>query len=246
MEIYTAFLIGLMGSFHCIGMCGPIMIALPVGNKSLPRFILNRVTYHLGRVFTYTIMGLIIGLISSRLMMFQFQKVSSIVMGVIILLVVLIPFKFKNKLYGHKYVQMFYAPIKNAMSGMFKKQSVSAQFVLGLLTGLLPCGLVYAAIATALAAADIVNSTLAMIAFGVGTIPLTLLFSMTGKLLSVNIRNKIHKAIPGFAVILAVIFILRGMSLGIPFISPKNPAEKPAEPIKKEMIKPSVKHDCCS
>jgi sulfite exporter TauE/SafE len=93
------------------------------------------------------------------------------------------------------------------------------------LNGLLPCGLVYVAIAGAISSGDAISGMLFMILFGLGTFPAMFAATIFGRFINLNIRKKINQAIPALAVVLAVLFILRGLSLGIPYISPKISAQ---------------------
>lgn len=224
-EILTSFLIGLFGSFHCIGMCGPIAIALPIPNsKNLP-FVTGRLLYNLGRVATYSFLGAIFGLLGSRFVISGFQQSVSITLGIAIVITVLIPIKYKAKVSQHKIVQKITLPLKSGISDLFKRGTFSAMFLIGILNGFLPCGLVYVALAGAIASGDAISGTVIMFLFGLGTIPAMFAATIFGKFINLNIRRKINKAIPVFAIVLGLIFILRGMGLGIPYLSPKISAQ---------------------
>lgn len=219
--IFSALAVGFFGSAHCIGMCGPIAIALPVPNSGAFNFIAGRVLYNIGRIFTYSFLGALFGLLSSRIVIAGFQQFVTIFLGVIILLVVLTPFKYKAKVTQHKLVQKISAPIKSGIGELFKQGTASSMFLIGVLNGFLPCGLVYIAIAGAIASGDAVSGMLYMILFGLGTFPAMFAATIFGKFINLNLRRKLTKAVPVFAIVLAVLFILRGMALGIPYISPK-------------------------
>ena len=229
MEIWTGFIVGLAGSLHCIGMCGPIVIALPVFGESQLKIFMGRILYNLGRVVTYALLGALFGLFGSRLILFGLQQDLSIAFGVIILVYVLTPRKIKNKL-----AQTFlYIRVTNFLkaqfSGLISKKSNSSLFTIGLLNGLLPCGFVYVGIAGAVSTGTVLNGTLYMALFGLGTFPVMFATAMFGKVININIKRKINKLIPVFAVVLALLFILRGLNLGIPFISPKYSKAVPIE-----------------
>jgi sulfite exporter TauE/SafE len=223
MEIWSGFLVGFLGSLHCIGMCGPIVLALPTPTISNLSFLTGRVLYNFGRVVTYGLLGLLFGLIGNRLQMFGLQQIVSIALGVIIILWVVIPAGLKNKLRNVSGFNIFTVKLKNAFMPLFKKRSNLSMFVIGILNGFLPCGFVYMAIAGAIAvsSASPFNGMLFMVFFGLGTVPAMLGTSLAGNLISFNIKKKFAKIVPVFAIILAVIFVLRGMNLGIPYISPK-------------------------
>uniref|UniRef100_A0A832LJ57 Sulfite exporter TauE/SafE family protein n=1 Tax=Ignavibacterium album TaxID=591197 RepID=A0A832LJ57_9BACT len=223
--IFSALAVGFFGSAHCIGMCGPIAIALPVPSSGTFNFIAGRILYNIGRIFTYSFLGALFGLLGSRIVIAGFQQFVTIILGVIILLVVLTPFKYKAKVTQHKLVQKITLPIKSGIGELFKHGTIPSMFLIGVLNGFLPCGLVYIAIAGAIASGDAVSGMLYMTLFGLGTFPAMFAATIFGKFINMNIRRKLTKAVPVFAIVLAVLFILRGMALGIPYISPKISAQ---------------------
>lgn len=224
-EIISALALGFFGSAHCIGMCGPIAVALPYPNSGVSYFILGRIIYNLGRLTTYSFIGAVFGLLGSRLIIAGFQQAVTIIVGVVIISIVVTPMKYKSKLYQHKVVRKISAPIKSGISELFKQGTIPAMFLIGLLNGLLPCGLVYVAIAGAISSGDAISGMLFMILFGLGTFPAMFAATIFGKFINLNIRKKINQAIPALAVVLAILFILRGLALGIPYISPKISAQ---------------------
>jgi sulfite exporter TauE/SafE len=224
-EILTAFFIGLVGSLHCIGMCGPIAIALPVPDSNNLSFFSGRILYNLGRVVTYSFLGAILGLVGSKIALAGAQQVVSIILGLVIITAVLLPQKIKNYFAQHPLIQKLSHPLKSNIGVLFKKGTFSAMFLIGILNGFLPCGLVYVALAGAIASGDAISGAAVMILFGLGTVPAMFAASVFGKFINIGIRTKIRKAVPVLAIILGVIFILRGMNLGIPMLSPKVSAQ---------------------
>lgn len=95
---------------------------------------------------------------------------------------------------------------------------------MGMANGLLPCGMVYIAIAGALSTADVVSGVLFMAFFGAGTLPAMMMISYFGKMISLSARSSMRKAVPYFVAVMGILLILRGLNLGIPFISPEMPA----------------------
>jgi uncharacterized protein len=224
-EILSAFAIGLFGSLHCIGMCGPIAIALPVPNTSNASFLTGRLLYNIGRVLTYSFLGAIFGLLGSRFVVAGFQQGISIILGIIILIVVLMPSRYKVKVTQHPIILKISSPLKESIGVLFKKGTFSSMFLIGILNGFLPCGLVYVALAGAIASGDAVSGAAVMVLFGLGTIPAMFAATVFGKFINLGLRRKLNKLIPYFAIVLAIIFILRGMALGIPYLSPKISAQ---------------------
>jgi hypothetical protein len=164
-------------------------------------------------------MGGILGWAGSNILSGKYQQYLSISIGVLILLYLIfskwIPFT------GNKIAALTF-PVKQKLSKLLRENSNPYTFwLIGFLNGFLPCGLVYAAIAGALATGSAVDSALWMAAFGIGTIPAMLLVTVAGKMISLKWRNQIQKAVPYMVAAMAVLFILRGMNLGIPYISPQ-------------------------
>lgn len=234
MDLITALTLGFIGSFHCIGMCGPIAIALPLPKENWTYKLSGVFLYNIGRVITYAILGAIFGLLGKGIQLAGFQRTVSILMGVIMILSVLFPLIFKSrisidKLFGG-YVSRFIMGFKK----LFKVRSLSSLFAIGLLNGLLPCGLVYIAIAGAINTNDVTMGVFFMIAFGLATAPMLALVTLAGNMISAQFRSKVNKLIPYVVVIVGILFILRGLSLGIPYVSPKEKMLEPHEKMKMQ------------
>jgi sulfite exporter TauE/SafE len=221
MILWTAFIVGLFGSMHCIGMCGPITLALPGFQNNLPLVVYSRFLYNIGRTITYAFMGAVIGLAGEGISLAGAQRWVSIGTGILLIVIVLIPSGLSSRLQVLEPAYHFTDYLKKKFGPLLKSNSQSSVFLIGILNGFLPCGLVYVALAGALATGSLVQGTLYMTFFGLGTIPLMFAFSVFGQFLGVGVRRRFNKIIPVFIVALGVIFILRGMNLGIPYISPK-------------------------
>jgi len=216
-ELLTGLLLGFLGSFHCIGMCGPLVLALPAGTK----FYFRRVLHNFGRVITYGTFGLIFGLIGSRLYLAGLQQAVSIIMGVTIIILITLPQSYKSKFFSFTGINKLLITLKKNLSSLYKSNSFFSVLGIGILNGFLPCGFVYIALTGALVVGNPQGSALFMIMFGLGTIPVMLAVSIAGKLITINLRDRFRKLIPVFSVLIALLFILRGLNLGIPYLSPK-------------------------
>jgi len=219
--IWTALAIGFVGSFHCIGMCGPIALALPLSQNSRFHLVSGRVLYNLGRATTYAGIGLFAGLAGQSLSLAGFQQAVSVVSGVLILIIVLIPTSISQKLSLLKPAYGFTSFLKRKFGLLLSKKSLRALFYIGVINGFLPCGMVYLALAGAVAMAGIMKGAVYMFLFGLGTLPVMLAVSLAGNFVSSELRIRINRWIPAIMVVLAVLFILRGLNLGIPYISPE-------------------------
>lgn len=239
--ILSALMLGIIGSFHCAGMCGPIALAIPLNNKNWFSRINGSLIYNIGRAVTYAIMGAVFGLFGKGLVMAGFQKWVSIIMGIIMITSVLFPSLYKNNIDLGKTASSFVGKLKTKLGALLLKRSYSSLLLIGLLNGLLPCGLVYMAIAGAIATTGSLSGALFMFIFGLGTLPMLFAISILSNSLGVKLRTKMTKIIPVVVFIIGVLFILRGLGLGIPFISP--PEKKLQVPQKMEMnIQHNPKH----
>ncbi len=212
---------GFLGSFHCVGMCGPLALALPGANQDTFSLVLSRLLYNFGRVITYSTLGVAVGLLSQMVAISGFQQVLSISVGVLLLLGLTVS-AFRQKInewksYPSKFMKKATAPIKS----LFKKGTMGSLFLIGLLNGLLPCGFVYMALATALTTGTVFGSLFFMAGFGLGTIPAMLTVSLASGLISVSLRRRLKNFSPYFIAVVGILLILRGLDLAIPFISPQ-------------------------
>jgi sulfite exporter TauE/SafE len=203
-------------------MCGPIALVLPVNRESKKIAFFQTLLYHLGRMITYALMGLVFGLVGKGLYLAGFQQRVSILMGVVMILAVIFPTNYLGNLGIGKPFFKIVNRLKSALGGYLKRKSSSALFVIGLLNGLLPCGLVYMALIGAIATGDPILGALYMAVFGLGTSPLLTGVVLAGNFMSLKTRNTINKILPYFVVLVGIVFILRGLGLGIKFISPPS------------------------
>ncbi|PHN92697.1 hypothetical protein CSC80_17335 [Maribacter sp. 6B07] len=218
--LLSALILGLMGSLHCVGMCGPIAFMLPVDRTNNYKKFGQIFIYHFGRLLAYGIIGLVFGLLGKGLSIFGIQQKLSIAIGIIMILIVLIPYQTFNKYNLSKPIYKVISKVKNQLGKELKKKSPDTFLTIGFLNGFLPCGLVYIALFGSIAMGDVLQGSLYMMLFGVGTLPLMTAAIYFSNLLKGGIRQKVQKAIPVFVIIIGALFILRGLGLGIPYVSP--------------------------
>ena len=213
---WSAIVFGFLGSFHCIGMCGPIVLSIPSQTFG------KRLLYNIGRSITYGLMGLAIGVIGQGFSLMGYQQPLSVIVGAIMLMIVLFT-KYKHfdlPLSGP--LAQLWTKAKAKLGPLLSSKSPFASLSIGLLNGLLPCGLVYAALFAALAQGSMVESGLYMVFFGLGTAPMLLTVATFGNWLAPKWRTFFNKSVPYFLGLVAILLILRGLNLGIPMISPKT------------------------
>ncbi|HEX7653452.1 MAG TPA: sulfite exporter TauE/SafE family protein [Verrucomicrobiae bacterium] len=216
MDFVLAISLGLLGSLHCAAMCGPLLLALPVPAGGPARFITGRLIYQLGRILTYTLLGILAGLAGKSIVLIGIQRWLSIGLGVAILG----GFFLSRRLALATPVIRSVGWLKRVMGRQLQQRTLRSLFLLGILNGLLPCGLVYVALAGAVSRGTLTAAIGFMAAFGLGTLPTMLGISLSGKILSPAIRLKLRRVIPVSVCLLAGLLILRGMALGIPYLSP--------------------------
>jgi len=202
-------------------MCGPIAFLLPVDRTNNFKKLGQIFLYHFGRILAYSILGLVFGLLGNSLNLFGFQQQLSIIIGFLMLLVIFLPQKTFNKYNFSKPVFKIISKVKSALGKELKKKTPDTFLTIGFLNGFLPCGLVYMAIFGAIASGNAFQGSLYMALFGLGTVPLMTSAIYLGNFLNAQVRQRIRRAIPVFVVIIGCLFIVRGLGLGIPYISPK-------------------------
>mgnify|MGYP001362345369 CR=1 FL=1 len=210
---------GFVGSVHCIGMCGPLAMSLPGVGRARWRFLGERLLYNLGRATTYALLGALFGALGLLVALAGYQQWLSLTIGLAMVLSVLVPWV--RRRFGRlervpaPFLRRALAPVKT----MYRRGGAVAMFGIGLLNGVLPCGLVYAALATATTAGSVGVSALFMAAFGLGTLPAMFAASTMGRLLSAEWRLRLQKLVPVGVLLVGALLVLRGLSLGV-FLSP--------------------------
>lgn len=210
---WSAFLVGFLGSFHCVGMCGPIALSLPAGDSGRARFLFGRFLYNGGRVVTYSVLGMLAGLIGHSFAMAGFQKSLSIAAGILILLMIALPYLLKRKLSAETVLYKYTSLIRNSFRTLFGRKGNITLFFIGMVNGLLPCGFVYIALAGAAASALATSGLLYMALFGLGTLPMMFMLSVAGRFLSPGMQQTIRRLTPVVAVTVAFLLIYRGITL---------------------------------
>ncbi len=220
--LYSAFIFGLISSLHCIGMCGPIALMIPVDRTNPAKKTTQIITYHLGRLTAYASIGLVFGLVGKGFFLAGIQQRLSVFIGVAMIITILTPERVLANYNFSKPVYRLISKIKSSLGKQFKNKSYQSLFTIGLLNGFLPCGMVYVALFGAIAMQNVSFGILYMLLFGIGTIPMMSSVTYLNSIMTVSFRNKIQKAIPYVGVIIGILFILRGLGLGIPYVSPAN------------------------
>lgn len=216
MALWTAFTIGLFGSLHCIGMCGPIAMSLPYQASSRLKTAGNALLYNFGRIITYSLLGAVIGLLGQGVFFAGFQRWLAIGMGVLLLAIALFSINVESKMLSLPMVNRFYFRLKAELAKLLKRRSKFSLFWIGTLNGLIPCGLVWLAIIGAVSTGNIWEGMFYMMLFGLGTLPLMLTASLAGNWAGLRFRKVLRKMIPAFLLFFAMLFFFRGFNFYIP------------------------------
>ena len=220
--LVLAFTLGLFGSLHCVGMCSPIALLIPLQRQRKGFRSLQLGAYFIGKTLAYTLMGLLFGLVGEGIFIAEYQQEFSIFAGLLMILMGLFSLlHLRVKGLGNPLLKGF-SLLKNALGKQLSKKTLTSSFSIGFLNGFLPCGLVYTALFGALAMGNWWGSMIYMTAFGVGTIPLMLLLILLGDFLPLALRRRLNQWLPLVVILVGILFILRGLGLGIPYLSPAD------------------------
>lgn len=220
--IISALGLGFISGFHCIGMCGPIALSMGLTKKQKANFYLQNITYQLGRISTYSIMGAVLGIVGAGFEISGFQKYLTFFVGILLIFMALFSFGGKNFASQMPWLSKFLYYIKLNLGKLLQKSDYRSRYLTGILNGFLPCGMVYMALTASLASGGILQGAFFMALFGLGTFPFMFVVVLAGNLITQTFRVKILKIIPVIMILLGGLFILRGLELGIPYISPTS------------------------
>lgn len=219
MDLVSGFVVGILGSFHCIAMCGPIAIALPAGSTAWMSYVAGRILYNTGRIITYVLLGALMGSIGGLFALAGMQQAVSIAVGCLMLLALFLPSIGSSS--RSSILSSFHTSLRTHLGTLLRRRSLLSLLLIGIVNGFLPCGFLYIALAGAATLGDITKGMVFLAGFGLGTLPLMLGVSLIGHTLRPGIRKKMSALLPAFTFLLALLFILRGLNLGIPYVSPQ-------------------------
>lgn len=214
--VINGLIFGLVSTLHCLGMCGPLAIAIPAKVKS-NKFLFG-LLYQIGRISVYTSIGVSVFFIGYSFSLFHLQQTLTIFLGISLILYAVVTFmSSKNGLFldfYSKYIGRFFNKIWNL-------PFVASSLLLGVLNGLLPCGAIYIAAVYCASLQSVGESILYMILFGIGTSPIFIaawVFFKKSQQLKLKKLIIVYKFLP---LIIGVLMVLRGANLGIPYLSPE-------------------------
>ena len=219
----SGFTLGTAGSLHCVGMCGPLSLALPVQGLSKSKKFFSLLLYQLGRIITYSSIGLLSGLAGRSIYLAGYQQAFSITMGAFVLVLACLYF-LKGKTLHLKFLNRFYSFVQQEIGSMLRSMKGPSGFLfMGMANGLLPCGMIYVALAATFSFTEISQSVVFMAMFGAGTLPAMMMVAYAGQFMKPRWRHSARKWVPVIISLMGVMLVLRGLDLGIPFVSPALP-----------------------
>ena len=224
--IISAIGLGFASGFHCIGMCGPIALSMGLTKKQATNYYLQNLTYQFGRIFTYSLLGTLLGIVGQGFEMAGFQQYLTITVGILLILMAIFSFGGNDFASKIPFLSKLLLQVKMNLGKLIQKADYRSRFTTGILNGFLPCGMVYMALTASLAAGGIWQGASFMALFGLGTLPFMFAVVLLGNLMTTAFRIKILKFVPVLMIVLGGLFILRGLEIGIPYISPKKEALK--------------------
>lgn len=203
-----AFFIGFAAQTHCVGMCGPVIGILGMNNsyKRIPAAIL----YNLGRISTYTLLGVIGGLIAASVSnITTIQYVIRYIAGAIMIFIALQLFGMPQFLgIIERPFQYIWKPLQNLSQRFFPIRTALGTYTVGMIWGLLPCGAVYGPLAVAMGAGSVAKSAGIMFAFGLGTLPIMIGLAIFGTFVGHFFAKKGIRMIAGIIVLIMAIYYL--------------------------------------
>ena len=224
--IISAIGLGFATGFHCIGMCGPIALSMGLTKSQSLNFHVQNITYNFGRIVTYALLGTVLGLVGEGFQFAGIQKYLTVAVGILLIIMAISSFGGKDFTSKIPFLSKILLKIKMSLGALLQKADYKSRFLTGFLNGFLPCGMVYMALTASLAAGGVWQSALYMVLFGLGTFPFMFAVVFAGNMMTQAFRIKILKIVPVLMIILGGLFVIRGMALGIPYISPKESALK--------------------
>lgn len=241
--LINGFILGLAANLHCLGMCGPIALAIPLKRGSTGQIFQGALAYNFGRIFTYSLLGMLVGTIGLSVTTIGFLQGMSIACGILLLLVAW------HKWFGNIFTRSFGLPtlqrwVGSRMGRLLKSNSSFKLAPLGMLNGLLPCGMVFAGLLNAILASNPWIGALSMLAFGLGTLPSMMAVAFAAQKIGQGARARFNQIVPYMLTVVGILIILRGMNLNIPLLSPQVvPNEETQPTTDKEEV--NVEMSCC-
>jgi sulfite exporter TauE/SafE len=207
-NLLTPFLIGLAGSLHCMGMCAPLVVAASRSGKNA---ITRNLHYNLGRILTYGMLGSIASFIGAGFYLAGLQQWVSVIAGLSMLAIGILSIRIATPAYVQGFLFRFSNALKSKFQKLLNKRNLFATLLMGMINGLLPCGMTLVAIGYCLTLPGPTNGFLSMVLFGLGTLPAMVGFASITRFIVNRLRINYSTLQAGLIIVCAIMLIARGV-----------------------------------
>lgn len=241
----SAFILGIISNLHCIGMCGPIALAVPLNRTSNWSKLAGILQYNIGRITTYFTLGAIVGFLGLGIQLIGIIQSLSVIAGIGIIF-----YAWRKQLFKAPIFQKFHSTViqkftSKSMGKILRNDPAFKLFLLGMVNGILPCGMVYTALITSIIAGNPMESSFAMFFFGLGTLPGMVSIAFFANQIKPKFRAKINGVLPYLVTLVGLLIVFRGLNLNIPYISPKAKIDQKTREVKMECcVTPTTPSSC--
>ncbi len=202
---------GMLGSAHCLGMCGPFALAIGSAAPAWQVNLRRQLIYSGGRIFTYAVLGVaaaFVGMKATRSLAGWGN--ASAVLAILAGLLLIVQGLWSAGILPKRGVGAGGCPGASQFRALLGGKGSLDVFLAGLFTGLLPCGLLYGMLALAASTSDLAQGLITMVAFGTGTVPAMVMAGVGGSLLGMATRRRINTIAAWCLVLTGMISIARG------------------------------------
>ncbi|WAC14074.1 sulfite exporter TauE/SafE family protein [Dyadobacter pollutisoli] len=213
---YLAFTMGLISSLHCVGMCGPIALALPVHKGSRLKQFSGLLLYNSGRALSYSSLGLLVGGIGASIGWLGYLRYLSVFAGLLMLAYVFWPSRLDSYFHPPVFWARFVHFLKQQMAATLQSRSAAGWLMLGIFNGLIPCGMVYMALMSSIATGSMAGSATYMMIFGLGTFPAMISIGIAKQKFTPGLRSRIRRFTPVMLAVAGIWLVMRGVLTDLP------------------------------
>jgi sulfite exporter TauE/SafE len=210
-------------------MCGPLMLAIPLPPGARWSAIGQTLWYQAGRIVTYAFLGGLFGVLGKGIAVAGFQQALSVGAGTILIAAALFAFRWEQAALTAPGVRRLTDWVQRQIGTLLRRNPAGASLGIGLLNGLLPCGMVYAALAGAISVGGPLQGSLFMTLFGLGTLPALFLLMLSGRRLGAPLRARFRLVQPALIALTGILLLSRGLHLDLALF---------------ESAVPPAQHDC--
>lgn len=214
--LWTALIMGLAGSLHCVGMCGPLALSIPMQQNGGSSGWKTALLYNAGRITMYALLGAVIGALGRVVWLAGLQAYLGLTLGIVLLLLAFGSFQIEYKMNNWSLSRKWYGWVTAQLGRLLRRPGLQTYLMVGALNGLLPCGLVYLAVAGAVTAPSWWQSIAYMAFFGLGTLPLMAATLLGGQFITSKWRSRLRRVTPLALLLMAGLLLYRSIFFALP------------------------------